>query len=36
MDLTCDEHAINTRLTRDYDIRHPFVGAGMGFVAHPA
>jgi nitronate monooxygenase len=23
-----------TRLTRDYGLRHPFVGAGMGFIAH--
>ena len=23
-----------TRLTREHGIRHPFVGAGMGFVAH--
>jgi nitronate monooxygenase len=23
-----------TRLTREYGLRHPFVGAGMGFVAH--
>jgi nitronate monooxygenase len=23
-----------TRLTREYGIRHPFVGAGMGFIAH--
>jgi nitronate monooxygenase len=26
--------ALSTRLTREYDVRHPFVGAGMGFVAH--
>jgi nitronate monooxygenase len=26
--------AIETRLTREYGIRYPFVGAGMGFVAH--
>ena len=23
-----------TRLTREYGVRHPFVGAGMGFIAH--
>ena len=23
-----------TRLTRAYGLRHPFVGAGMGFIAH--
>ena len=23
-----------TRLTREYGTRHPFVGAGMGFIAH--
>ena len=23
-----------TRLTREYGLRHPFVGAGMGFVSH--
>src|ERR1700740_1714472 len=27
-------HALETRLTREYGIRHPFVGAGMGFIAH--
>lgn len=27
---------LETRLTRDYGVRYPFVGAGMGFVAHPA
>jgi len=26
--------ALPTRLTREYDTRHPFVGAGMGFIAH--
>jgi nitronate monooxygenase len=26
--------AMQTRLTREYGLRHPFVGAGMGFVAH--
>ncbi|MCV7029984.1 NAD(P)H-dependent flavin oxidoreductase [Mycobacterium sherrisii] len=25
---------MQTRLTREFDIRHPFVGAGMAFVAH--
>ena len=29
-----DGHALETRLTREYGIRHPFVGAGMGFIAH--
>src|SRR5215471_20263135 len=23
-----------TRLTREYGLRYPFVGAGMGFIAH--
>ncbi|WAJ43239.1 nitronate monooxygenase [Mycobacterium sp. Aquia_216] len=26
--------ALQTRLTREYDIRYPLVGAGMGFIAH--
>src|ERR1700760_5193416 len=26
--------ALPTRLTREHGLRHPFVGAGMGFVAH--
>src|SRR6201991_5260599 len=25
---------LQTRLTREYDIRYPLVGAGMGFIAH--
>jgi nitronate monooxygenase len=29
-----DVSARATRLTREYGLRHPFVGAGMGFVAH--
>src|SRR6201984_2181148 len=29
-----DVPALETRLTREYGIRHPFVGAGMGFIAH--
>jgi nitronate monooxygenase len=29
-----DVPALQTRLTREYGIRHPFVGAGMGFIAH--
>jgi nitronate monooxygenase len=29
-----DVPAVATRLTREYDLRHPFVGAGMGFIAH--
>lgn len=28
--------SLNTRLTRDYGVRFPFVGAGMGFVAVPS
>ncbi|WP_433557092.1 NAD(P)H-dependent flavin oxidoreductase [Pseudonocardia xinjiangensis] len=32
---SCDESTISTRLTREFGLRHPFVGAGMGFVAHP-
>jgi NAD(P)H-dependent flavin oxidoreductase YrpB (nitropropane dioxygenase family) len=27
--------SLNTRLTREYGVRFPFVGAGMGFVATP-
>ena len=26
--------ALSTRLTHEYGLRHPFVGAGMGFIAH--
>ncbi|WP_433505936.1 NAD(P)H-dependent flavin oxidoreductase [Pseudonocardia halophobica] len=33
---TCDGNTVDTRLTREYGLRHPFVGAGMGFVSHPA
>lgn len=29
-----DAPAVATRLTREYGLRHPFVGAGMGFIAH--
>jgi nitronate monooxygenase len=29
-----DAPTLQTRLTRDYGLRHPFVGAGMGFIAH--
>ncbi|GLE50694.1 nitronate monooxygenase [Mycobacterium montefiorense] len=33
-----DDHpnapGLQTRLTREYHVRHPFVGAGMGFIAH--
>src|ERR1700755_1293568 len=29
-----DVPALQTRLTREYAVRHPFVGAGMGFIAH--
>jgi NAD(P)H-dependent flavin oxidoreductase YrpB (nitropropane dioxygenase family) len=29
-----DVPALETRLTREYGIRHPLVGAGMGFIAH--
>jgi hypothetical protein len=29
-----DVRALPTRLTREYGTRHPFVGAGMGFIAH--
>jgi nitronate monooxygenase len=29
-----DIAAIPTRLTREYGLQHPFVGAGMGFIAH--
>lgn len=24
----------STRLTREYGLQHPFVGAGMAFIAH--
>src|SRR5262245_41289375 len=27
--------SLDTRLTRDYGVRYPFVSAGMGFVAYP-
>ena len=33
-DPVIDDAAIPTRLTREYGLRHPFVGAGMGFIAH--
>jgi nitronate monooxygenase len=29
-----DVPVLQTRLTREYGVRHPFVGAGMGFIAH--
>jgi nitronate monooxygenase len=29
-----DVAALSTRLTDEYGLRHPFVGAGMGFIAH--
>lgn len=29
-----DAPTLQTRLSRDYGLRHPFVGAGMGFIAH--
>jgi nitronate monooxygenase len=29
-----DVPVLRTRLTREYSVRHPFVGAGMGFIAH--
>jgi NAD(P)H-dependent flavin oxidoreductase YrpB (nitropropane dioxygenase family) len=29
-----DAPALQTRLTREYDVRYPLVGAGMGFIAH--
>ena len=29
-----DVPALQTRLTREYGLRYPFVGAGMGFIAH--
>jgi nitronate monooxygenase len=35
MHWSCAETTIATRLTREYDLRHPLAGAGMGFVAHP-
>lgn len=28
--------SLNTRLTRDYGVRYPFVSAGMGFVSYPS
>src|SRR5687767_8597433 len=28
--------SLKTRLTREYGVRFPFVGAGMGFVSMPA
>jgi nitronate monooxygenase len=32
---SCDDTNITTRLTREYGLAHPFVGAGMAFVAYP-
>jgi nitronate monooxygenase len=32
--MPTDIAALPTRLTREYGLRHPFVGAGMGFIAH--
>src|SRR6202040_2238466 len=29
-----DVPALQTRLTREFGVRHPFGGAGMGFIAH--
>src|SRR5262245_2511234 len=31
-----EQSTLNTRLTREYGVRYPFVCAGMGFVAYPA
>ena len=39
VDLASGGHhppSLDTRLTRSYGVRHPFVGAGMGFVALPS
>jgi nitronate monooxygenase len=33
-DAIADSAVIPTRLTHQYGLRYPFVGAGMGFVAH--
>ena len=35
MRWSCDESTISTPLTREFGLRHPFVGAGMAFVAYP-
>ena len=35
MHYSCDETTITTRLTAEYGLLHPFVGAGMAFVAYP-
>ena len=32
--MPSDIAALSTRLTREYGLQHPFVGAGMGFIAH--
>jgi nitronate monooxygenase len=32
--MPSDTGALPTQLTREYGLRHPFVGAGMGFIAH--
>jgi enoyl-[acyl-carrier protein] reductase II len=32
---SCDDTTIITRLTTEYGLLHPFVGAGMSFVAYP-
>ena len=34
--VTTGGDALSTRLTREYRVRFPFVGAGMGFVALPS
>jgi NAD(P)H-dependent flavin oxidoreductase YrpB (nitropropane dioxygenase family) len=34
LDSTDDAPGFQTRLTREYDLRYPLVGAGMGFIAH--
>jgi nitronate monooxygenase len=36
MHWNCGQDTIETRLTRELGLRHPFVSAGMGFIAHPA
>ena len=33
-DAPADAPALRTRLTEEYGLRYPFVGAGMGFIAH--
>ena len=35
MHFSCSDTSVSTRLTTEYEVRHPLVSAGMGFIAHP-